>query len=336
MARELNVSYNDGSVLYAIIRRASDGKVWNGSAFVTWADADIATYDVALTPLSGDFYAADFPSAIDTGTYFINYYVRAGATPAISDTLLNALADTIDWVLGGATTGAGTGLITVSEATSWVRTFARNAGDSTEYTDAQIHRAIQQVGNDFLSRVWCSLTQATITITADDPAVDFSGVTGFFARRLTRAWVDDQPPLRVVPHQDVLDNRRLSGTASYQPLLIGFITPTSAEVWPTPTENKTLTYVYRPFFTSWTPGTTPSITLNIPDDYLQPCLTYGVTAVLQHNEPQHKYASESWKKYEEHREMCRSEQLGTRVMSRASTEEVCRGDEEFVEGGVSY
>jgi hypothetical protein len=90
MSLELDISYPGSATLYAIIRRASDGYVWNGTAFVVWADLSIADYDVALTSQGGDYYAVDFPALITTaGTYRIFYYVQAGATPATSDLLLD-------------------------------------------------------------------------------------------------------------------------------------------------------------------------------------------------------------------------------------------------------
>ena len=90
MSRELHCSFpGDSANLYAQIRRPSDGFVWNGSAFAAWADGSVADYDIALTARGGDHYDADFPTAITgAATYVIRYYERAGATPAITDTLL--------------------------------------------------------------------------------------------------------------------------------------------------------------------------------------------------------------------------------------------------------
>lgn len=85
MANELNIGGPSGGTLYAIIRRESDSFVWNGSAFVAWNNADIATYDVPLTDRGGDYYSADFPSAIAAGNYFVSYWEQAGATPATDD-----------------------------------------------------------------------------------------------------------------------------------------------------------------------------------------------------------------------------------------------------------
>lgn len=92
MAGELYISKPGGSLnLYVIIRRISDYKVWSTVAadWATWADGDIANYDVALTDRGGDFYNGDFPTGIAAGTrVLVMYYQRAGATPAITDSLL--------------------------------------------------------------------------------------------------------------------------------------------------------------------------------------------------------------------------------------------------------
>jgi hypothetical protein len=92
MANELTLSYQGGGTLYAIIRRQSDGYAWNGTAFEVWSDANVATYDVSLTSLGGDLYAADFPSAIAAGDYRIYFYEQAGASPAITDLILRSIA----------------------------------------------------------------------------------------------------------------------------------------------------------------------------------------------------------------------------------------------------
>jgi uncharacterized membrane protein len=86
MANELVVTYDTASAnLYAVIRRLADNYVWNGTTFAAWADGSIADYDIALTDRGGDVYTADFPSGVAAGEYVITYYVRAGATPAITD-----------------------------------------------------------------------------------------------------------------------------------------------------------------------------------------------------------------------------------------------------------
>ena len=106
MSNELSTGYNvPGSTLYVVVRRATDGKVWNvtSSAFETWADGSIGDYGTALTNQGGDLWLGNFPSSIAAGNYFISYYVQPDASPAIDDPLIRtdarswngaALADT--------------------------------------------------------------------------------------------------------------------------------------------------------------------------------------------------------------------------------------------------
>lgn len=89
MANELYANYNASATVYAVVRRKSDGYVWNGTAFAAWVDGSIATYDIPLASKGGDLYAADMPAAIAAGTYLVDRYVQAGATPATGDNRLS-------------------------------------------------------------------------------------------------------------------------------------------------------------------------------------------------------------------------------------------------------
>ena len=103
MANELRANFNGTANIYAVIRRQADGYVWNGSAFVSWSDGSIADYDVALSSAGGDLYLASFPTSIVAGDYYVDFYKRAGATPAITDLRLDGA--TIHW--NGATAAPG-------------------------------------------------------------------------------------------------------------------------------------------------------------------------------------------------------------------------------------
>jgi hypothetical protein len=96
MAGELYATYQGaGATLYALIRKKSDGTVWNGSAFVSFSAGDIATYDVPLTDQGGDYYSADFPSGIAQGVVCgVVIYEQAGGTPATTDEPLHSYTHT--------------------------------------------------------------------------------------------------------------------------------------------------------------------------------------------------------------------------------------------------
>lgn len=86
MANEIQISRPDlaGSTLYAIRRNAA-GQVWNGSAFVTYVTADLASYVIALTQqgTASGYYVGDAPLPGVPGSVVV--FVRAGGSPAEGD-----------------------------------------------------------------------------------------------------------------------------------------------------------------------------------------------------------------------------------------------------------
>jgi hypothetical protein len=88
VASEIQIAHDEAAVnLYALVRNAV-GAVWNGSAFVAYATADLANYDVALTEqgTASRYYAGTFP-AVSAGIYAVSVYKRAGGSPAEGDSL---------------------------------------------------------------------------------------------------------------------------------------------------------------------------------------------------------------------------------------------------------
>lgn len=84
-----------GVTLYAQVWN-STGSVWNGSAFETYATANIANYAITMTEkgTASGFWAGTFPST-SAGTYGVVVYQRAGGSPAETD---EQVADgNIDW-----------------------------------------------------------------------------------------------------------------------------------------------------------------------------------------------------------------------------------------------
>ena len=87
MADELDIFYSGANTPYAIIRRESDGYVWDvtNSVFEAWSDGSITDYDVSLTSQGGGYYTGDFPTGITSaGYYLVDYRVHTG-TPTTSD-----------------------------------------------------------------------------------------------------------------------------------------------------------------------------------------------------------------------------------------------------------
>lgn len=110
MADELRLPYQGAATLYAVIRRIADGYVWNGTAFEAFSAGSIANYDIALTDQGGDYYTADWPTAMAAGTACtVLYYYQAGGSPATTDDLLHA--EDVTWT---GTTTASVSSITLS------------------------------------------------------------------------------------------------------------------------------------------------------------------------------------------------------------------------------
>ncbi len=81
MSNEIWNSYDEAGVLYALIWRQTDDKVWNDtdSQFDTYTDADILKYDIPLTnQVDSDYHSADFPSAIANGVYRVQILFQVG------------------------------------------------------------------------------------------------------------------------------------------------------------------------------------------------------------------------------------------------------------------
>lgn len=68
--------------VYALLRN-SEGKIWNGSAFVTYATVDYDDYPLVMTEQGSDsrHYTVAFP-AVDRGRYNVVVLTQDSATPA--------------------------------------------------------------------------------------------------------------------------------------------------------------------------------------------------------------------------------------------------------------
>ena len=81
MANEIWHSADETWVVYALVWRKTDDKVWNDtdSQFDTYTDADILKYDVPLTNhVDSDYHTANFPSAIGAGVYRVQVMLQVG------------------------------------------------------------------------------------------------------------------------------------------------------------------------------------------------------------------------------------------------------------------
>ena len=203
--------------------------------------------------------------------------------------------------------------MTTADAILLVRQFARNAGDSTAYSDTACTNAINIVGTRFVQQVRSQRVTTDITLTSGNTTATITTLTtlGFRpdmllsvyltnrARALDVVSWDDLQLLRSTTGRTTLDPTDGRSTdavtpASGTPTTLAFETFTGAEVYPVPDAAYTLRFRWcTPF--SLTGGSGGAI--SIPDDWLRQILYTGATAVLQHNEPESAYASGAWQKY---------------------------------------
>lgn len=247
-------------------------------------------------------------------------YMDLGATPATHYYYRLQASSNADGestkVAADATAGLG---MTLTAARLWARQFARNAGSSSEYSAADVDHALIVVGEQFARMTRCVRAAGTVALTASIAVADCSGLTAFRPERILDANILTKKCELEITDWQHLYKRQIECTSTGTPQLLAFETWTTANVWPTPDVNLSLRIRYWQPFTSWTPGTAgdASISFNIPDDMLAQILTYGVPAVLQHNQPEHRYASESWKKYLEFEQrMMGAGNLGAKVLIR--------------------
>jgi len=95
MANEIQIIHDDAAeTVYAIVRDMS-GEFLAGATSETFAVGNWATYEIALSEVdaaaSGNVaLQGDFP-AIESGFYWLDFYIHAGASPAQTDAHLKSI-----------------------------------------------------------------------------------------------------------------------------------------------------------------------------------------------------------------------------------------------------
>jgi hypothetical protein len=87
MAGELgSIGPGSGRTVYCLIFQTSTGKIWNGSAFETYTNANYANYPVSLVEQGGsNIYIGNMPGAIPAGTYGVVVVNQLAGSPAQTD-----------------------------------------------------------------------------------------------------------------------------------------------------------------------------------------------------------------------------------------------------------
>lgn len=184
MANEISWRYSaTGSTLYFTIRNASR-QMWNGTGVETLTVANWGNYDIALTetPASSYFYVGDWPAALTTvGFYYVDLYVQAGGSAAISDTQGPTLygywngtkfepagAD-VDQITGTAagTFGSPSGLPKL-DASGYMPETPYTAADIYDYTQAIYNASLGQVLQVTTIATLASQTSFTLTAGSAD------------------------------------------------------------------------------------------------------------------------------------------------------------------------
>lgn len=166
MANEIQLAHNaTGRTIYALIRN-STGSVWQTttSTFVTYATANLANYDIALTEqgTASRYYAGDMP-ALAAGVYSVSAFDRSGGAPAEGDTLVGV--EDIEW--------SGTAVVTTSALAT-----AAALATVDDFLDTEIAAIKAKTDALFTVRSDTAQAGASTSITLDASA---SSVTDFYA-----------------------------------------------------------------------------------------------------------------------------------------------------------
>jgi hypothetical protein len=256
----------------------------NGTA----TDADSLPIVTSCTPTATT--AVGHPS---TGVYSLTITDAVAGTSYVLAGTVTVSGVTYTWSKS-LTAPAGGGTTTLADAIALVRTFARNAANSSVVTDAEIVTAIQTVLDMVGERLKQPLTSATVTLTAASAAFTVSA-TAFRPDLIKRAYiVGETAPMDVVDLDDVLFETAYSGT----PARLCFTSFTAGLVYPTPSAEKTMKLYYRQPMPTFS-AASGSVVIPLPDDLIRLPLIYGATALLQHTDPEAAYASESWGKFQQ-------------------------------------
>jgi hypothetical protein len=225
---------------------------------------------------------------IGTGQYRVTISdADAGVTYLVTGTLtLPDSATEYPWSTTlVAASAAGMGII---ECRTLVRRYAKEAGSSAVYSDADIDSAIEFVGTRFCRMTHYLQGTGTIALTAASASADATLLTTFKPERLLYALCSTAyAPMEVIPYPQLWTMARQSQSGI--PQYLAFSSETAGAVYPTPSANATITVAFWEMFTVATP--------NLPRHVLIEAIPCGATAILQHSNPEMAYASASWAQY---------------------------------------
>lgn len=227
----------------------------------------------------------------------------------------------------------------LSDARDWIRQWARNAQSSAQYSESDIDRALYAVGSRF-----CRKTRSiTTTLFANTEfgvngggfTINISGAVLMPEQLLTVqvGGTNNGNKLQIIHNDDLLamvdantdgDGNTTTGQPVYGAIAnsldsVGAGAAMAINIYPYADVEYQMICKVWVNFTRWTMGTASPelVALCIPEPTLVQILSTGAVSFLQFNQPEMRYASESWAKY---LEIERSHQgagiLGLRVLDR--------------------
>lgn len=196
--------------------------------------------------------------------------------------------------------------MTITQAIACVRQAARNAASSSNYSDAEIVRAISAAGNEFVESVRCCRAVSTVPLVSGDYEIDTSVLlasTGFYPSRVVEVWQDTYQPLVVTDYRDIL-KRHNGTTQTGRPELIGWLSDSLAALYPAPDATYaplSLQILWHTPFTVIDPTSYAGATqLNVPEDMMHGIVWWGAPSYLQHTMPEQSFTREAKRQFAEH------------------------------------
>jgi hypothetical protein len=182
----------------------------------------------------------------------------------------------------------------IADLRNIARLSARNAMDSTMYTNASIDYALQIAADQWQRVTKTPRALGTLTLTSGSAVLPTMPTNWTPDRTMQATLISPtgavlNPELDCVSHGEVLRKQfeRGSATAQGQPEMLGFSTLTSGIVYPVPDAAYLIYLWWWQPFTTWTAGGTPSPdSFNLSDEELRCIASMGAPAELQKSEPE--------------------------------------------------
>jgi hypothetical protein len=185
--------------------------------------------------------------------------------------------------------------MTLATARTIAQRSVRNGTDSSAYSATDLDIAIAALGQRF-----CRVTRylrATSSQAVAAGVYDLGTLPCHPAEILSATASGQTHELERIPWATLL-SMKLAKSATGLPRYLAFRDAAYGECYPAPAAASVISLRYVQQFTTWTPGTTDAVTLNLPAEVLYEILPVGCRKYLQQNEPENAAsASRAWAEY---------------------------------------